>query len=188
MWCAWSKIWLSDKPQSHRVPVVGQGGACAQQAVPKKMKVAENLPIPHPKHNCGNRNLEHNVQANFRKFRRSSLPIRGTRSCGIQALSNLAPHLKQLRMVPLWGRLWGRLGFSFWNVFGLPIPWDKIVINNIFGEIKLAMLWKPTSQIVHAKGGRDVRDNQAKSNDISHGKKSHQDKQPSVALPSIMLL
>ena len=40
---------------------------------------------------------------------------------------------------PLWGSLWGRLGFGFWNGFGLPIPWDKTVINNIFGEVKLGM-------------------------------------------------
>ena len=48
-----------------------------QKACPK------NLPIPHPKHNSRNRALEHNVQANFSKFWRSSLPIRGIRSLGI---------------------------------------------------------------------------------------------------------
>ena len=135
----------------------------------KRTYVTKNLPIPHHEHNCCNRALEHNVQANFSMFRRSSLPIRGIRSCGIEALSNLAPHLKQLHMLALWGRLWSRLGFRFSNGFRLPIPWDKTVINNIFGEVELATLWKPTSQIVHVKGGPDVRDSQARSNDISHG-------------------
>ena len=32
-----------------------------------------------------------------------------TRSCGIETLSNLAPHLEQLHMLALWGRLWGKL-------------------------------------------------------------------------------
>jgi hypothetical protein len=41
-------------------------------------------------------------------------------------------------MLALWGRLWNRLGFRFWNGFGLPIPSDKTVINNTFGEVKLA--------------------------------------------------
>ena len=41
----------------------------------KRTYVTENLPIPHPKHNCCIRALEHNVQANFSKFWRSSLPI-----------------------------------------------------------------------------------------------------------------
>ena len=72
-------------------------------------------------------------------FWRSSLPIRAIRSCGIEALSHLAPHLEQLHMFALWGRLWGRPGFRFWNGFRLPIPWDKTVINNIFGEVKLAL-------------------------------------------------
>ena len=34
----------------------------------KRTYVTENLPIPHPKHNCRNRALEHSVQANFSKF------------------------------------------------------------------------------------------------------------------------
>ena len=59
----------------------------------ERTSVTENLPIPHPKHNCRNRALEQNVQANFSKFWRSSLPIRGIGSCGIEALSGLAPHL-----------------------------------------------------------------------------------------------
>ena len=77
-----------------------QGGACARRAIPNY--VTENVPIPHPQHNCRNRALGHNVQANFSKFWRSSLPIRGIRSCGIEALSNLAPHLEQLHMRALW--------------------------------------------------------------------------------------
>ena len=44
---------------------------------------------------------------------RSSLPIRGIGGCGIEALSNLAPHLEPLHMLALWGRLWSRLGFRF---------------------------------------------------------------------------
>ena len=32
----------------------------------KRAYVTGNLPIPHPKHNCRNRALQHNVQANFR--------------------------------------------------------------------------------------------------------------------------
>ena len=57
----------------------------------------------------------------------------------MEALSNLAPHLEELHMLALWGRLWSKLGFRFWNGFRLPIPWGKIVINNIFGEVKLAL-------------------------------------------------
>jgi hypothetical protein len=49
----------------------------------QKKACPKNLPIPHPKHNSRNRALEHNVQANFSKFWRSSLPIRGIRSLGI---------------------------------------------------------------------------------------------------------
>ena len=105
----------------------------------KRTYVTGNLPIPHPKHNCRNRALQHTVQANFSEIWTSSLPIRAIRSCGIEALSHLAPHLEQLHMLALWGSLWGRLGFRFWNGFRLPIPWDKTVINNIFGEVKLAL-------------------------------------------------
>ena len=65
------------------------------------------------------------VQANFSKSWRYPLLIGGIRSCGIEALSNLVPHLEQLHMLALWGRLWSRLGFTFWNGFKLPIPWDK---------------------------------------------------------------
>ena len=108
--------------------------------------VTENLPIPHPKHNCCNR---HTVQTNFSKFWRSSLPISGIRSCGIEALPNLAPHLKQVHMLANWGRLWSRLGFRFWNGGRLPIPWDKTVISNIFSEIKLAL--KPCTFLMYFK-------------------------------------
>ena len=65
--------------------------------------------------------------------------VRGISSCGMQAFSNLVPHLEQLHMLALWGRLWSRLGFRFWNGFRLPIHLDKTVINNIFGEVKLAL-------------------------------------------------
>ena len=34
----------------------------AQYQKRKRMYVTENLPIPHPNHNCRNRALEHNVQ------------------------------------------------------------------------------------------------------------------------------
>ena len=82
--------------------MLGPGRACAQYQ--KNVFVTENLPIPHPKHKCCNRALEHNVQANFSKFWWSSLPIRGIRSCGIEALSNLAPHLEQLHVLLTGGR------------------------------------------------------------------------------------
>ena len=72
----------------------------------KRTYVTGNLPIPHPKHNCRNRALQHNVQANFSEFWSSSLPIRAIRSCGIEAVSHLAPHLEQLHMLALWGSLW----------------------------------------------------------------------------------
>ena len=71
----------------------------ARDARHQKNACPENLPIPHPKHNSHNRVVEHNVQANFSKFWRSSLPIRAIRSCGIEALSNLAPHIQQLHML-----------------------------------------------------------------------------------------
>ena len=45
------------------------------------------------------------------------MPIRGIRSCGIETLSHLAPHLEQLQRLALWGRLWGRLGSRLWNGF-----------------------------------------------------------------------
>ena len=89
----------------------------AHNARYQKNTCPKNRPIPHPKHNSHKRALEHNVQANFSKFWRSSLPIRGIRSCGIEALSDLAPHLEQWHMLALWGRLWGRLGSRLWNRF-----------------------------------------------------------------------
>ena len=101
--------------------------------------VAKNLSVPHPNHNGCNRALQHYVQANFSMLWRSSLPVRGISSCGIEALSNLVPHLEKLHMLAIWGRLWSRFGFTFWNGFRLPIPWDKTVINNMFGEVKLAL-------------------------------------------------
>ena len=67
------------------------------------------------------------------------LPVKGISSCGIEALSNLVTHLESFHMLALWGRLWSRLGFRFWNGFRLPISWDKTVINNIFGEAKRAL-------------------------------------------------
>ena len=79
------------------------------------------------------------MQTNFSMLWRSSLPVRGISGCGIEALSNLVPHLEQLHMLALWGRLWSSLGFRFWNGFRLAIPWDETVINNIFGEVKLAL-------------------------------------------------
>ena len=99
--------------------------------------MTENLPVPN--HNCCNKALQHHVSANFSMFWRSSLPVKGISSCRIEAPSNLAPHVEQLHMLALWGKLWSRLGFRFWNGFRLPIPWDKTVINNIFGEVKLAL-------------------------------------------------
>ena len=112
-----------------RAHVLRQARACARRAVPKERMSPETCPYL---------TLSTIVQANFSEFWRSSLPIRAIRSCGIEALSHLAPHLEQLHMLALWGSLWGRLGFRFWNGFRLPIPWDKTVINNIFGEVKLA--------------------------------------------------
>ena len=68
----------------------GQTGSwCLDKAVQprdaryQKKACPKNLPIPHPKHNSRNRALEHHVQANFSKFWRSSLLIRGIRSLGI---------------------------------------------------------------------------------------------------------
>ena len=89
-----------------------QTHACTRRAAPKRTYVTKKLPVPHPSHNCCNTALQHYVQANFCMFWRSSLPVRGISSCGIEAPSNLAPHLEQLRMLALWGRLWSRLGFS----------------------------------------------------------------------------
>ena len=57
--------------------------------------------------------------------------IRGIRSCGIEALSNLAPHLNHLHMLGLWGRLWSRLDCRFCKGFMPLIRWDKsVIINN----------------------------------------------------------
>ena len=49
----------------------------------KKTYVTENLSVSHCTHMYCNRTLEQNVQANFSKFWRSSLPIRGITSSGI---------------------------------------------------------------------------------------------------------
>ena len=58
------------------------GSWCLDKAVlPRDARYQK--PIPHTKHNCRNRALEHNVQHFFSKFWRSSVPIRGIRSCGI---------------------------------------------------------------------------------------------------------
>ena len=85
----------------------------------------------------------------FSMFWTSSLTIRGIRGYGIEALSNLVPDLEQLHTLALWGRLWSRLDFRFWNGVRLPIPWDKTVTNNIFGEVKLALKEAPSRK---AKG------------------------------------
>ena len=97
-------------PHGSRAPVVAWGAiknqASALCKLPadltgaiKRRFVAKKLPIPH--HNCRNRAPEHNVQANFGMFWTPSQPIRGIRSCGIEALSNLPRHLKKLHMLPL---------------------------------------------------------------------------------------
>ena len=94
-----------------------------------------------PNPNCCNRVLQHYLQANFSMFWRSSLPIRGIRS---------------------------RLGFRFCNGFGLDIPWDKTVISNISGEVKLALkdMAKAPNPTAHFgahmfTGGPDVRNSHA---------------------------
>ena len=68
----------------------GGGGRCS-----------ENLPIPHPNQNRHNRAPQHNVQAKFSMLLMSSLPMRGIRSCRMEALSNPAPHRKQLQACAL---------------------------------------------------------------------------------------
>ena len=85
-----------------------------------------------------------------------------------------------IHMLALWGSLWGRLGFRFWNGFRLPIAWDKTVINNIFGKVKLALkhmakgpkshgpLW-PTQSAHMFTGGPDVRNSHARCSNMSHG-------------------
>ena len=42
----------SGKRRSHRVLVLGQGGASTRPRGTERTHVTENLPIPHPKHNC----------------------------------------------------------------------------------------------------------------------------------------
>ena len=81
----------------------------------------------------------HRKQANYSTFWTSSLPIRGTSNCGIEALSNLAPQLKQLHVLALWDRLCSRLGCRFWNGFRHLNCLDKTVINNVLGGVKLAL-------------------------------------------------
>ena len=46
-------------------------GACARRSVPKRTYVAENLPIPHPNHNCRNRAPEHSCEQNVGMSRRN---------------------------------------------------------------------------------------------------------------------
>ena len=95
-----------------------QAGSCLDKTMlAREARYQKNLchrnPAPtSPNPNCCNRVLQHYLQANFSMFWRSSLPIRGIRS---------------------------RLGFRFCNGFGLNIPWDKTVINHIFGKVKLAL-------------------------------------------------
>ena len=45
--------------------------------------------------------VQHYMQASFSMFWRSSGPIIGTRNSGIEALSNVAPHLEQLHTLAL---------------------------------------------------------------------------------------
>ena len=89
-----------------RAPVLRQARACARRAVPKERMSPETCPYLTLSTIVATRALQHNVQANFSEFWRSSLPIRAIRSCGIEALSHLAPHLEQLHMLALWGSLW----------------------------------------------------------------------------------
>ena len=62
----------------------------------QKNACGKHLPIPHPNHNCCNRAPEHNVPANFSMFWTCLVLTKGIRSCGIEALSNLAPHLRSM--------------------------------------------------------------------------------------------
>ena len=101
-----------------RKTTVRRGPVLACDARYQKNACGKNLPIPHPNHHCCTKAPEHNVRANFSMFWTSSLPIRGIRSCGIEALSNLAPHPKQLHMLALWGWLWSRLGCRVWVGLG----------------------------------------------------------------------
>ena len=127
-----------------------QARACTRRAVPKERMSPKTCPyltlttIVATGH----------YNTKFSMFWRSSLPVRGISSCGIEALSNLVPHLEQLHMLAFWGRLWSRLGFRFWNGFRLPIPQDETVINNMFGEVKLALrdmakAPNPTARLAH---------------------------------------
>ena len=101
-----SKHAKRQKNDSQTAHVLRQARACTRHAAPKRTYFAENLPVPHPNHNCCNRARQHYVQANFSMFWRSSLPVRGISSCGIEALSNVAPHLE------FGAGLWSRLGFT----------------------------------------------------------------------------
>ena len=91
----------------------------------KKKVRSKTLPMPHPSLNAHNSAPLHNVQAKFGMFRMSSLPIRGIKSCEIEALSNLVPHLNQLHTLALWGRLWSGLGTILEWVWAS----DSLVLN-----------------------------------------------------------
>ena len=55
----------------------------------------------------------------------SLLAMMGTMGCGIEDLSNFAPHLKQMHMLVLW------LALRFRNGLGLPILWHNPIIHNV---------------------------------------------------------
>ena len=75
-------------------------------------------------------------------FWTSSLPIRGIRSCGIEALSNIVTHLKQLHMLALWGRLW--------NGLVLAMAENHIKTNSIMGLQLQAECWYEQEELPQA--------------------------------------
>ena len=70
------------------------------------------------------------------------LPIRGIQSGGIEPLANPAPHLKELHTLALWALEQACPQVLEWAWASYPF-----VINNVFGEVKLALkhMAKPES-------------------------------------------
>ena len=125
-----------------RAYVVRQGSACARRAVPKERMSSETCPY---------RTLITSVATGHyntmcRQISASSggphCPSGPSGAVEYKLFPTLRVILNNCTCFPFWGSLWGRPGFGFWKGYRLPIPRDKSVINNIFGELKLGMSWR----------------------------------------------
>ena len=52
-----------------------------------------------------------------------------------------------MRMLPLWGTPWSKLGCKFWNGFRALSPYDSTVISNVLGEVKFVLKYMAKAPI-----------------------------------------